>query len=91
MDNKCHCRNGLSGCLIGEDQLVGELSLPEGGNYKPYDGRYEVIPKAYEDQTLPTSGKSLEDDIIVRKVPRTDTRNTYGTTVYIAKEANYNG
>ena len=53
----------------------------------PYDGSYTVTPKVNE-QTLPTKERYLNNDVTVYGVPRYDTSNEYGTTVYIASEAN---
>ena len=60
-----------------------------GGNARitPYDGSYTVTPKVSE-QTLPTKERYMNNDVTVYGVPRYDTSNEYGTTVYIASEAN---
>lgn len=50
-----------------------------------YQGSYEVTPKTSE-QTLPTTGKSLWQDVTVHKIPYYETSNVQGTTVYIANE-----
>ena len=48
-----------------------------------YDGNYTVTPKD-KDQSLPTKGKTMNNDVLILKVPRYDTRNTSnGTTVVI--------
>lgn len=59
--------------------------LPEGEVYR---GPYEVIPKAYDNQTLETKDKHMLDDVTVNKVPYYETSNRYGDTVYIAAEVN---
>lgn len=53
-------------------------------DYDPYLGPYQVIPKAWEDQILPTNGKNMTDDVTVFEVPYDETANQYGTTVVIA-------
>lgn len=52
----------------------------------PYTGDYQVIPKADEDQILPTKDKRMTDDVTVLRVPYYETSNVYGNTVYIASE-----
>lgn len=53
----------------------------------PYQGSYEVTPKVAQ-QTLSTKEKYMKKDVTIYGVPRYDTSNEYGTTVYIASEAN---
>ena len=52
----------------------------------PYEGPYEVTPKAYEQQTLKTKGMSMKEDVLVLAVPYYETDNEKGTTIYIASE-----
>ena len=54
--------------------------------YQPYEGPYEVTPKADEQQTLHTKDKSMKEDVTVRAVPYYEMDNQTGTTVYIASE-----
>ena len=53
---------------------------------EPYDGPYEVIPKANEAQTLPTRQKLLSEDVTVLAVPYYEADNPNGTTIFIASE-----
>lgn len=53
-------------------------------DYDPYQGPYEVIPKAWEDQTLATKDKTMTDDVLVFEVPYSEVSNQYGETVSIA-------
>ena len=53
-------------------------------DYDPYLGPYQVIPKAWEDQVLPTNGKNMTDDVTVFEVPYDEVSNPNGTTVVIA-------
>ena len=55
-------------------------------DYDPYLGPYEVIPKAWRDQVLPTKDKNMTDDVIVFEVPYAEVSNPEGTTVIIATE-----
>ena len=61
----------------------GEVYEVEHG-YDPYLGPYEVIPLAWQDQILPTSGKNMTGDVTVFEVPYAEVSNPYGDTVTIA-------
>jgi hypothetical protein len=53
-----------------------------------YTGSYNITPKAFEAQTLDTSGKIMDEDLVVNEVPFYETSNDAGgVTTYIAKEA----
>lgn len=56
-----------------------------GGETPPiYDGTYTVTPKAYNAQILDTSGKLMENDVTVYKIPYNEVSNpTGGKTVTI--------
>ena len=58
----------------------------EVADVETYTGEYEVIPKAYESQTLETKDKVLEDNVFIFSVPYFQTSNEHGDTVYIASE-----
>jgi hypothetical protein len=52
-----------------------------------YDGEYEVVPKVYTEQTLPTSGKLLGRDVLVYKIPQFEVSNgSGGKTLIIGEE-----
>ena len=53
-------------------------------DYDPYAGPYEVVPKAWQDQVLPTKDKNMLDDVTVFEVPYSEVANPEGTTVVIA-------
>lgn len=90
MKNNCACRPGPGGDDIWIGSLIGKLTIPVASKEivtGDYEGPYEVIPKAYDDQTLPTYGKTLDNDILVHKVPYYKTSNAAkGLTAYIAEE-----
>lgn len=67
------------------DAGFGEIqSVHVGGEV--YKGDYTVTPKM-EGQTMPTKGKVLIDDVVVKAIPVFRVSNTSGgTTVYIANE-----
>ena len=53
----------------------------------PYLGEYEVVPKVYAEQTLPTSGKLLGRDVLVHKIPQLEvSNNSGGKTLIIGEE-----
>lgn len=53
----------------------------------PYVGEYEVVPKVYTEQTLPTSGKLLGRDVLVHKIPQFEvSNNSGGKTLIIGEE-----
>ena len=78
----------LNGTLSAAIGLSGTLTVPSAAGIVAYDGAYEVVPKAYEEQTLPTEGKLMADDVTVFRVPYFETSNVSGETVYIASEVN---
>lgn len=59
-----------------EEAFLGSLA-------PPYAGGYEVIPRVSE-QSLPTAGRRLDKDILVRAIPYHEVENTgCGTTAII--------
>lgn len=73
-------------CFRDEEDFTvcfGEVTVIEHG-YDPYQGPYEVTPKAWEEQVLQTNGKDMRDDVTVYEVPYDEVSNQYGTTVTIA-------
>lgn len=59
-------------------------------NLPLYDGTYEVTPSADNVQTLKTSQKFMNGDVVVSKIPYFDVSNeSGGTTVYIGEEIEY--
>lgn len=50
-------------------------------------GEYQVVPKAFEQQVLPTSNRVLKEDVVVREVPFYEVSNeSDGVTAYIGKD-----
>ena len=72
------CESGECFCLD-----FGEVIEVQHG-YDPYFGPYEVIPKAWQDQILPTTGKNMEGDVTVFEIPYSEVSNPDGTTIVIA-------
>lgn len=79
-------------CIELEVEVISpsiELEIEQGsgggGKLPYYTGPYTVIPKPYEDQTLETSQKSMSENMVIEKVPYSETTNpSGGTTVNIA-------
>lgn len=75
----------LTGKLTCTGSLTGKLSVAL--DYNAYSGEYEVVPSAFDAQTLPTANKVLKKDITIQKIPYFETSNLQdGVTVYIAEE-----
>lgn len=75
----------LTGKLASPGCLTGKISTTN--IYDAYEGTYNVIPKAFKEQTLETANKLLKNDIIIEKIPYWETGNdSNGVTVYIAEE-----
>lgn len=68
------------------DAVTEVVIVHNSGDYDYYDGTYHVIPKAYDEQILPTREKIMRDDVTVDSVPYYETHNEKGTTIYIASE-----
>lgn len=64
---------------------VSKATVVRAGE-KPYEGPYEVTPRADEQQTLHTKNLTMKKDVTVRAVPYYEMDNQTGTTVYIASE-----
>ena len=41
----------------------------------PYDGEYEVTPKTYDEQVLPTKNKRMINNLTVKKIPQYEVSN----------------
>lgn len=74
----------MIGYLHMSANLKGNIVLPEGTiPPEEYKGPYTVTPNTKKDVTLNTSYKLLTDNVKVLKIPRQETSNPYGTTIYI--------
>lgn len=52
-----------------------------------YTGEYEVVPKVYTAQALPTGGKLMGRDVLVHKIPQFEVSNgSGGRTLIIGEE-----
>ena len=71
----------------GADLDVDMGQVMEVPTAPPYLGEYEVVPKVYTEQTLPTSGKLLGRDVLVHKIPQFEvSNNSGGKTLIIGEE-----
>lgn len=71
----------------GADLEVDMGQVMEVPTAPPYLGEYEVVPKVYAEQTLPTSGKLLGRDVLVHKIPQFEvSNNSGGKTLIIGEE-----
>ena len=57
--------------------------LGGGGTSPPYKGEYIVTPSMIQ-QTLPTEGFLMEQDVTVNAIQKTEIDNLNGTTLIIA-------
>jgi len=81
-------KSALSGKLSSNRTLSGNISIMK--EYDVYNGAYQVVPRAFDAQTLQTAEKLLKEDITVTDVPYWETSNeSDGVSAYIAKELEY--
>ena len=76
----------ISADMSGVVGLSAEISIPDQTGGVPYEGDYTVTPKAHEATILPTTGKTMTNDVTVIEIPYYETSNVSGSTVYIANE-----
>lgn len=53
----------------------------------PYEGKYEVTPKTYDEQVLPTKNKRMINNLTVKKIPQYEVSNDSGYTLIIGDES----
>lgn len=53
----------------------------------PYEGEYEVTPKTYDEQVLPTRNKKMINNLTVKKIPQYEVSNDSGYTLIIGDES----
>ena len=53
----------------------------------PYEGEYEVTPKTYDEQVLPTKNKRMINNLTVKKIPQYEVSNDSGYTLIIGEES----
>lgn len=72
----------------GEVPLDAEMGqVIEVPTAPPYRGEYEVTPKVYDEQSLPTGGKLMGKDVVVHRIPQFEVSNgSGGKTLIIGEE-----
>lgn len=58
-------------------ETVNELPDSDTSDYDVYDGSYTVIPQTFR-QTLGTSNKLMQSNLIVEKIPYAEVENSAG-------------
>ena len=53
----------------------------------PYEGEYEITPKTYDEQVLPTRNKRMINNLTVKKIPQYEVSNDSGYTLIIGDES----
>jgi len=62
-------------CQLNDSiRIVGQ----SGGDGIPYDGPYSVASILFSDISYPTNGRTMSQDITIRKIPYERTSNTSG-------------
>lgn len=74
----------ISGVLSSNGNLSGILTggCNRGEDIEPYIGDYTVIPKIVE-QSMATTNKKMIKDVTIKKIPKHEISNDYGTTIVI--------
>ena len=57
--------------------VVNELPSADTAEYEVYEGSYKVTPSV-SSQTLDTSNKLMQADVLVEKIPYAEVSNTVG-------------
>ncbi len=81
--------DSLSGTISGGCEIAGNLCVTK--EYDAYAGSYDIVPKAFQSQTLETKDRVMKQDLHVEEVPYWETSNdANGKTAYIASEIQAN-
>lgn len=74
----------VKGTLSGIPALTGELTIPSAVGVDPYQGEYRITPST-QTQTLNTSGKYLQNNVVVEPIPSNYGLITYnGSTITVS-------
>ena len=63
------------------------FNVGETSQTPPYTGEYEVTPKTYDEQVLPTRNKRMINNLTVKKIPQYEVSNDSGYTLIIGDES----
>lgn len=75
--------------IIAVDEENFDIELGIAMSPKPlpdYTDEYIVTPLAHAATVLPTSGRTLAEDVTVLEIPYYETSNVSGRTIYIGSE-----
>lgn len=65
-----------------------EFNMGAQSQTPPYEGEYEITPKTYDEQILPTKNKKMVDNLKVKKIPQYEVSNSAeGYTLIIGEES----
>ena len=65
-----------------------EFNMGGQSQTPPYEGEYEITPKTYDEQILPTKNKKMVDNLKVKKIPQYEVSNSAeGYTLIIGEES----
>ena len=65
-----------------------EFNMGTQSQTPPYTGEYEITPKTYDEQILPTKNKKMVDNLKVKKIPQYEVSNSAeGFTLIIGEES----
>lgn len=70
----------ITGTLSAKKRLTGQLTIPKVIGMDPYQGEYRITPNR-QTQTLNTSGKYLQNNVVVEAIP-----SNYGLITYNGSE-----
>lgn len=63
------------------------FNIGDSSTTPPYEGEYEVTPKTYDEQVLPTKNKRMINNLTVKKIPQYEVSNDSGYTLIIGDES----
>lgn len=65
-----------------------EFNMGAQSQIPSYTGEYEITPKTYDEQILPTKNKKMVDNLKVKKIPQYEVSNSAeGYTLIIGEES----
>lgn len=71
------------------DFHLGDVRVIEVDRMEKYEGAYRVVSKVSTEQTLPTKGKQMVENMTILKVPQVEVANTSGGNTLIIGDDYY--
>lgn len=71
------------------DFNLGNVRVIEVDRTEKYEGAYSVVSKVSTEQTLPTKGKQMVENMTILKVPQVEVANTSGGNTLIIGDDYY--